>query len=69
MDGNDEIWFGSDGLANPSRKTFLSELKLALPPSPTIWLHTEVGNNHEAREEVKAINQEDSFRHPSQRDY
>jgi len=64
MDANGEIWFGSDGTANPSRKTFLNELKLSAPPSPTIWLHTEVGNNHEAREEVKAINPEDSFATP-----
>ncbi len=64
MDNNDEIWFGSDGTANPSRKTFLSELKLAAPPAPTIWLHSEAGNNHEAREEVKAINPEDAFSTP-----
>ncbi len=64
MDTNDEIWFGSDGTANPSRKTFLNELKMSAPPAPTIWLHTEVGNNHEAREEVKAINPEDSFATP-----
>jgi adenine-specific DNA-methyltransferase len=64
MDDNDEIWFGSDGKANPSRKTFLSELKLAEPPAPTIWLHSEVGQNHEAREEVKAINPDDSFATP-----
>jgi adenine-specific DNA-methyltransferase len=64
MDNNDEIWFGSDGNANPSRKTFLSELKLAEPPAPTIWLHTEVGQNHEAREEVKAINPNDPFATP-----
>jgi len=64
MDNNDEIWFGSDGTANPSRKTFLCELKLAAPPAPTIWLHSEAGNNHEAREEVKAINPEDAFSTP-----
>lgn len=64
MDDNDEIWFGADGKANPSRKTFLSELKLAEPPAPTIWLHTEVGQNHEAREEVKAINPDDAFATP-----
>ena len=64
MDDNDEIWFGADGKAKPSRKTFLSELKLAEPPAPTIWLHTEVGQNHEAREEVKAINPDDAFATP-----
>jgi adenine-specific DNA-methyltransferase len=64
MDENDEIWFGNDGDANPSRKTFLSELKLSEPPAPTVWLHTDVGNNHEAREEVKAINPNDAFATP-----
>jgi adenine-specific DNA-methyltransferase len=64
MDENDEIWFGSDGDANPSRKTFLSELKLSEPPAPTVWLHAEAGNNHEAREEVKAINPTDPFATP-----
>jgi len=64
MDANDEIWFGSDGSAIPSRKTFLSELKMSEPPAPTIWLHTEVGNNHEAREEVKLANPNDAFATP-----
>ena len=64
MDENNEIWFGSDGTANPSRKTFLSELKIAGPPAPTVWLHSDAGNNHEAREEVKAINPDDPFATP-----
>ena len=64
LDDNDEIWFGADGAASPSRKTFLSELKIEGTPAATIWLHTEAGNNHEAREEVKAINPEDSFATP-----
>ncbi|MEG3939322.1 site-specific DNA-methyltransferase [Microcoleus sp. S36b_A3] len=64
LDKNDEIWFGADGKANPSRKTFLSELKISGTPPATIWLHTEAGNNHEAREEVKAINPDDSFATP-----
>jgi|APTNR8051073442_1049403.scaffolds.fasta_scaffold14313_2 adenine-specific DNA-methyltransferase len=64
MDENNEIWFGADGKATPSRKTFLSELKISGPPAPTIWLHSEAGNNHEAREEVKAINPHDAFATP-----
>jgi adenine-specific DNA-methyltransferase len=64
MDKNDEIWFGADGQANPSRKTFLCDMKADGPPSPTVWLHSDVGNNHEAREEVKAINQKDPFATP-----
>jgi adenine-specific DNA-methyltransferase len=64
MDENDEIWFGVDGNAAPSRKTFLSELKILGTPSPTVWLHTDVGHNHEATEEVKAINSDDAFSTP-----
>jgi len=64
MDENNEIWFGADGTATPSRKTFLSELKVSGPPAPTVWLHSEVGNNHEAREQAKAFNPEDPFATP-----
>ena len=64
MDDNDEIWFGSNGSAGPSRKTFLSELKISKPPATTIWLHTEAGNNHQAAEEVKEHALNDSFSTP-----
>ncbi len=64
MDQNNEIWFGADGTATPSRKTFLKELKLTGTPAPTVWLHGDAGNNHEAREEVKAINPDDPFATP-----
>lgn len=64
MDEEDEIWFGKDGKAAPSRKTFLSELSDEGTPSPTVWLHTDAGNNHEAREEVKAFNPDTPFDTP-----
>jgi len=64
LDDNNEIWFGTDGSTVPSRKTFLSELKVAGPPAPTVWLHSDTGNNHEAREEAKACNPEDPFATP-----
>jgi len=64
MDEGDEIWFGADGTSTPSRKTFLSELKIEGAPAPTLWLHTEVGHNHEAREEVKAANPDEPFATP-----
>jgi len=64
MDENDEIWFGADGKATPSRKTFLQDLKIVGTPAPTVWFHTDVGNNHEAREEAKAIRPEDPFATP-----
>ena len=59
MDQNDEIWFGVNGDASPSRKTFLNELKITGTPSPTIWLHSEAGHNHEAKEESKLFNSDD----------
>jgi adenine-specific DNA-methyltransferase len=55
LDANDEIWFGADGKADPSRKTFLEELPDLGPPAATIWNHFEVGNNHEARETIKKV--------------
>jgi len=61
MDEGNEIWFGKDGTATPSRKTFLCDLVGDGTPSPTVWLHTDAGNNHEAREEVKSFNQGDPF--------
>jgi len=64
MDEANEIWFGVKGDSAPSRKTFLSELKISGTPSPTVWLHVEVGHNHQATEEVKAINPLDSFSTP-----
>ncbi len=64
MDVSDEIWFGSKGDAAPSRKTFLSELKIESPPAATIWLHSDAGHNHEARDEIKALLKADSFDTP-----
>lgn len=64
LDAQDEIWFGADGKANPARKTFLNELKIEGPPASTVWLHSDVGNNHEAREEAKAGNPSAPFATP-----
>lgn len=64
MDENDEIWFGKDGKATPSRKTFLCDLTDDGTPSPTVWLHVDAGNNHEARDEVKAFNSKNPFDTP-----
>lgn len=64
MDCEKQIWFGAKGDAIPSRKTFLSELKNDGTPSRTIWLHDEVGHNHQAKEEVKYFNPEDVFDTP-----
>jgi adenine-specific DNA-methyltransferase len=59
-----EIWFGRGGTAAPSRKTFLSDLSREGVPAATIWLHGDVGNNHEAKMEAKAFNGRDVFDTP-----
>lgn len=62
-DGN-EIWFGKDGTAQPSRKTFLSELSNDGTPPVTVWLDDEVGHNHEAKTEAKEFNSTEVFSTP-----
>lgn len=54
LNSSDEIWFGKDGKSTPSRKTFLCNVKPGVTPV-TIWLHEEVGHNHEANNELKAL--------------
>lgn len=51
---DNRIWFGKDGSGTPRLKTFLSEVQDGLRPN-TIWMHSEVGHNQEARQEVKAL--------------
>lgn len=64
MDDSNEIYFGKDGKAIPSRKTFLSELKSSGLVSRTVWRHDEVGHNHEAKSEVKVFNKVNPFDTP-----
>ena len=64
MDENDEIYFGVNGKAVPSRKTFLCDLRQQGIPSRTLWRFDEVGHNHEARDEVKAFNASSVFATP-----
>lgn len=64
MDEADEIWFGRDGTAAPSRKTFLCDLSNDGTPPTTVWLSSDVGHNHEAKTEVKAFNPTDVFSTP-----
>ena len=64
LDESNEIWFGSKGDAIPSRKTFLSELKSAGVTPRTIWLHDEVGHNHEAKTEIRNLNFDEMFDTP-----
>ena len=54
LDENDEIWFGKHGKSTPSKKSYLSEVKSGITPV-TIWLNDEVGNTHQANNELKAL--------------
>ena len=52
------IWFGPKGNNAPRKKTFLSEVQDGLVPL-TVWLRDEVGDNQEAKHEIKALNLSD----------
>jgi adenine-specific DNA-methyltransferase len=54
------IYFGGE---TPRLKRFLSDVKQGMTPV-TIWPHTEVGHNQEARQEVKKFNTDDIFETP-----
>jgi adenine-specific DNA-methyltransferase len=54
LDKGKEIWFGNDGKAQPSKKSFLSEVKAGITPI-TVWLFDEVGSTHEANETLKEL--------------
>jgi adenine-specific DNA-methyltransferase len=60
---DNRIWFGKDGSNVPSLKIYLSEVK-AGSVSKTIWTRVEVGDNQEAKKEVKTFDSENSFATP-----
>lgn len=60
---DNRVWFGDDGANTPRLKRFLSDVKAGLT-ALTIWPHTEVGHNQEARQEVKVFNSDDVFATP-----
>ena len=51
---DNRVWFGESGNNVPRLKKFLSEVKSGIT-AMTIWKHTEVGNNQEAKREVNNI--------------
>lgn len=57
------IWFGVNGDNVPRLKRFLSEVKDGTTPT-TIWKHTEVGHNQDAKKEVNTLETEVSFSTP-----
>lgn len=60
---DNRIWFGSDGNGVPRIKRFLNEVKQGYV-SKTIFYRSEVGDNQEAKKEVKTFNSEDVFATP-----
>ena len=60
---DNRVWFGDGGSNTPRLKRFLSDVKSGLT-ALTIWPHTEVGHNQEARQEVKEFNMNDVFSTP-----
>ncbi|MCF6153666.1 MAG: site-specific DNA-methyltransferase [Candidatus Brocadia sp.] len=60
---DNRIWFGESGNNMPRLKRFLSEVQEGTV-SKTIWFRTEVGDNQEAKKEIKAFHSEDVFTTP-----
>lgn len=63
-DENNEIWFGRDGTAVPSRKTFLCDLKNTGIVPRTIIPFSVGGHNHEAVDEVRSLMNDNLFTNP-----
>ncbi len=57
------LWFGPNGSNLPRLKKYLSEMEGGLTPQ-SIWFHSEVGNNQEAKKEILQIDTETVFDTP-----
>ncbi len=57
---DNRIWFGKNGNNMPRVKRFLSDVQQGIVPL-TVWLHSEVGHNQQARQDLKSIFPESSF--------
>ncbi|MFT4202696.1 MAG: site-specific DNA-methyltransferase [Chitinophagaceae bacterium] len=51
---DNRVWFGENGTNVPRVKKFLSEVQGGVVPI-SIWLHTEVGHNQQAKQELKQL--------------
>ena len=63
MEEDNRIWFGKNGNNVPRYKKFLSEVKDGFVPT-TLWFREEVGDNQDAKNEMKALNADDPFATP-----
>ncbi len=57
------IWFGKNGDNVPRFKRFLTDVQDGFVPT-TLWFREEVGDNQEAKKEVKLIDKDDVFSTP-----
>lgn len=57
------LWFGPNGSNLPRLKKYLTEMEGGVTPQ-SIWFHTEVGNNQEAKKEILQIDAETVFDTP-----
>lgn len=60
---DNRIWFGEDGNNVPRFKRFLSEVKDEITPM-SLWLRNDVGDNQEAKREVKNLDLSELFGTP-----
>lgn len=60
---DNRIWFGEEGNNVPRIKRFLTDVKQGQTPM-TIWLHSEVGHNQEAKQELNKLLDTDLFKTP-----
>lgn len=63
LTNDNRIWFGKNGNNVPSIKRFLNEVQEG-SVAKTIWFRSDVGDNQEAKKEVKAIEKVDVFTTP-----
>lgn len=60
---DNRIWFGVNGNNVPRYKRFITDVQDGFVPL-TIWFRDEVGDNQEAKKEIKAFNSEEVFATP-----
>lgn len=60
---DNRVWFGTEGGNVPRLKRFLSDVKDGQTPL-TIWTHSEVGHNQEAKQELNKLLETDLFKTP-----
>lgn len=63
MIDDNRIWFGAKGDNAPRVKKFITEVKVGVT-AMTLWLRDEVGDNQEAKREIKEFNSTNVFTTP-----